>query len=142
MPESADDLPELANDLRLACQRLARRVRFESTAAIAPHQMAVLMKLRTEPHTPTWLADAERVSAPSMSRTVNCLAEDGLVQRTPHPDDGRQVLVSLTDDGRAAVEAALRDRDTWMMQRLAPLSVRERKQLREAVTLLERVISE
>lgn len=142
MSEPTDDLPELANDLRIVCQRLARRVRFESTAALAPHQIAVLMKLRHEPHTPTWLAEAERVSTPSMSRTVNCLVDDGLVGRAPHPEDGRQVLVSLTDTGREAVETVLQDRDTWMMQRLAPLSGRELKQLRDAVTLLEKVISE
>lgn len=142
MSDSADDLPELANDLRIVCQRLARRVRFESTAALAPHQLAVLMKLRTDPHTPTWLAEAERVSTPSMSRTVNCLVEDGLVQRDPHPEDGRQVLVSLTDQGRAAVQNAMVDRNTWMMQRLEPLSASELAHLREAVELLEKVISE
>ena len=47
------------------------------------------------------LARAERVQPPSMTRTVNCLQEDGYVERRPHETDGRQVVVSITESGRA-----------------------------------------
>ena len=75
-----DDMTaELANDLRLACQRIARRVRFEGTQAVAPHQFSVLVRVHKQPCTPTALAEQERVSTPSMTRTVNSLVELGLV---------------------------------------------------------------
>ena len=62
-------LAHLANDLRLACMRISRRVRFESTDAVAPHQFSVLSRLAEEPRTPRELAGIEKVSAPSMTRT-------------------------------------------------------------------------
>jgi DNA-binding MarR family transcriptional regulator len=40
---------------------------------------------------------------------VQRLVQDGLVVRTPHPDDGRGVLAEITPRGRALVEAATKD---------------------------------
>src|SRR6476646_4200840 len=90
----------IASELRLACMRIARRVRFESSDAVAPHQFGVLAQLQESPRTPRELADYERVSAPSMTRTVNGLVDRGLVARTDDPTDGRQVIVSLTPEGQ------------------------------------------
>ncbi|SHJ11290.1 DNA-binding transcriptional regulator, MarR family [Tessaracoccus bendigoensis DSM 12906] len=127
----------LANDLRLACQRIARRVRFESTSAVAPHQFSVLVRLnRLGPQTPTQLAAHDRVSAPSMTRTVNCLAEEGLVKRSPHPDDGRQVLVSNTERGAAVVRETIAHRDTWMLEHLDGMAPDQLALLRQAADLL------
>ena len=42
----------LADELRLACMRISRRVRFESTDAVAPHQFSVLCRLEEAPRTP------------------------------------------------------------------------------------------
>lgn len=127
----------LANDLRLACQRIARRVRFELTSAVAPHQFSVLVRLnRLGPQTPTQLAAHDRVSAPSMTRTVNCLAEEGLVKRSPHPDDGRQVLVSNTERGAAVVRETIAHRDTWMLEHLDGMAPDQLALLRQAADLL------
>lgn len=127
----------LANDLRLACQRIARRVRFESTSAVAPHQFSVLVQLhRLGPQTPTQLAAHDRVSAPSMTRTVNCLADEGLVKRSPHPDDGRQVLVSNTEKGAAVVRETIAHRDTWMLEHLEGMTPDQLALLRQAADLL------
>lgn len=127
----------LASDLRMACQRLARRVRFESNKDVPPHQVGVLLRLnRIGAQTPTQLADHERVSTPSMTRTVNCLAEKGYVARTPHPDDGRQVLVDLTPSGRDLARRTIEARDTWMLRRLDPLDEEQRALLRRATDLL------
>lgn len=130
------ELFTLANDLRLACQRIARRVRFESTSAVAPHQFSVLMHLRRGPATPTQLAAHERVSAPSMTRTINCLCESGLVERYPHPDDGRQVLVRTTAAGNAEIAATVAQRDTWMLTHLDGFSTDQLAVLRQAADLL------
>ena len=127
----------LANDLRIACQRIARRVRFESTTDVAPHQFSVLVSLhRLGPRTPTQLAEADRVSTPSMTRTVNCLADAGLVERSPHPDDRRQVLVSLTAAGDQVIEDTVASRDVWMLNHLDGLDPDQLDLLRRAADLL------
>src|SRR5664280_943684 len=74
-PQSAHQpsLACLANDLRLACMRISRRVRFESTQLVAPHQLSVMARLEDHALTPRELAAIECVSPPSMTRTVGCL---------------------------------------------------------------------
>ncbi|GAB2474160.1 MarR family transcriptional regulator [Luteococcus sediminum] len=129
-------LPDLANDLRLACQRIARRVRFEGTQQVAPHQFSVLVRVSKTPLTPTALAERERVSTPSMTRTVNGLVDAGLVSREPHPDDRRQVLVSITPAGQRVVTETLAERDSWMMQHLQGLDADDLALLRRAADLL------
>ncbi|MGQ7295956.1 MarR family winged helix-turn-helix transcriptional regulator [Quadrisphaera sp. KR29] len=51
------------------------------------------------------LAAAEGVSQPAMSQMVARLERDGLVARTAHPQDGRALVVVLTDAGRELVGA-------------------------------------
>src|SRR5664280_2234521 len=118
-------LVALANELRLSCMRISRRVRFESGGEIAPHQFSVLCRLEGGPLTPGQLADCERISAPSMTRTVAGLAAAGLVRRGDHPSDGRQVLVSLTPDGGIALQGIRRRRDEWMVARLSLIHISE-----------------
>lgn len=134
-PRHTDDLAPLANDLRLACQRISRRVRFEGTHDIAPHQASVLFRLE-QPRTPGELAEIERVSAPSMTRTVGCLVDAGLVERTPHPTDGRQVLVSRTEAGERLAATTRQHRDTWMLGRLEGLPPEDLAVLRRAAAVL------
>lgn len=132
----------LTSDLRLVCMRISRRVRFESTADLAPHQFSVLIRLEEGPRTPKEVAEIERVSAPSMSRTVNGLVERGLVDRADDPTDGRQVILSLTAEGRRKVKETRRRRDQWLATRLEHLTDAERALLVEATALLERVAAE
>ena len=129
----------LSEDLRLACMRISRRVRFESTDDIAPHQFSVLARLEDGPLTPRALADIEKVSAPSMTRTVGCLVDDGLVERHDDPEDGRRVLVELTEQGRALLLATRRRRGRWMSERVRELSPEEQATLAEATEILRRI---
>ena len=132
----------LTSDLRMVCMRISRRVRFESTTEVAPHQFSVLLTLEDGPRTPKEVAEIERVSAPSMSRTVGGLVEMGLVDRADDPTDGRQVILSLTTQGRRTIKETRRRRDQWLASRLERLSDDERALLAEATELLERVAAE
>ncbi|MFQ6171672.1 MarR family winged helix-turn-helix transcriptional regulator [Oryzobacter sp. R7] len=132
----------LTSDLRTACMRISRRVRYEAGANVAPHQFSVLVRLEDGPRTPKELAGIEKVSAPSMTRTVNGLVELGLVARADDPTDGRQVILSLTPEGRATVKDTRRRRDQWFAARLETLTDDERALLAEATALLERVAAE
>jgi DNA-binding MarR family transcriptional regulator len=133
---------DIANDLRLACMRISRRVRFESTDEIAPHQFGVLAQLAKAPRTPRELAEHEKVSAPSMTRTVNGLVARGLVARADDPADGRQVILSLTPAGRALHREVRRKRDQWMVVRVKRLTPAEQEILRQASVILTKVASE
>ena len=129
----------LSEDLRLACMRISRRVRFESTDDLAPHQFSVLARLEDGPLTPRALADIEKVSAPSMTRTVRCLVDDGLVERHDDPEDGRRVLVELTEQGREVLLATRRRRGRWMSERVRELTPEEQATLAEATEILRRI---
>jgi DNA-binding MarR family transcriptional regulator len=58
---------------------------------------------RMGPRRITALAAAEGVTQPSMTQLVQRLEQRGLVARSSDPADGRAALVSLTDEGRAAL---------------------------------------
>jgi DNA-binding MarR family transcriptional regulator len=132
----------VAGELRLACMRISRRVRFESTHEVPPHQFSVLVRLEEAPRTPGELADIERVSPPSMTRTVAALVERGLVARTADPSDGRQVILSLTPEATRLLKEIRRRRDQWMTVRMKGLSPEEQEVLRKAAPILSRLASE
>jgi DNA-binding MarR family transcriptional regulator len=135
-------LTRMATDLRLACMRISRRIRFESSHDVAPHQFSVLCRLEETPRTPGELAEIERVAKPSMTRTVGALVDRGLVLRQPDPTDGRQVILSITDAGRRSVRTIRRQRDAWMASRVARLSSEEQDVLARATVILAKVASE
>jgi DNA-binding MarR family transcriptional regulator len=141
-PFTRAELIALSNDIRLACMRISRRVRFESDREMAPHQFSVLCRLEGTPRTNSELAEIERVSAPSMKRTTAALVEGGYVARADDPTDGRQVILSLTTEGQRAVRRIRRHRDEWMISRLDRLTDDERDLLRRAATVLAKVASE
>ena len=140
--EQPTSLAHLANDLRLACMRISRRIRFESTPVVAPHQFSVMARLEDTALTPRELAGIERVSPPSMTRTIAGLVERGLVARQDDPLDGRQVFISLTPQGLSLLKETRRKRDAWMATRLKGNSADEREVLARASVILTRVASE
>jgi DNA-binding MarR family transcriptional regulator len=132
----------LASELRTSVMRLRRRLANERHPdnELGLPSMAVLGALYGHGDmTPTELAAHERVQPPSMTRTINCLEEGGYVVRRPHDTDGRQVVVSLSDAGRATLMADRARRDAWLAKRLRELSAEERALLRQVVPILERL---
>src|SRR2546429_5772613 len=96
---------QLAEQLRVAITRLNRRLRqTRPVGELTQNQLSVLASLDLAGAlTPRELSDAERVQPPTMTKVIAKLEERGLIQRTPHPTDGRQVLLSATDAGRAVL---------------------------------------
>ena len=74
-----------------------------------------------------------------MTRTVAALAELGLVTRTEHPADRRQVLVAPTESGTAIVRETRRRRDAWLARRLADLTPADRHVLARAAEIPRRI---
>jgi DNA-binding MarR family transcriptional regulator len=142
-PTRADADADLASSLRISVMRLARRLRLEkSSDALSMNQLAALGTLhRCGDLTVGELAGIEKVKPPSMTRTVNSLADAGLVTRQAHPTDGRQVVVGLTPAAQRVLEEDRRRRDAWLAKRLAALGADRRALLREVAPLLEELAS-
>jgi len=135
----------LANALRISVARLARRLRAEragvlAESALSDTQVAALAALdRLGPMTPGELAGHEKVQPPSMTRVITGLVERGLAVRASHPTDRRQVVLTVTEDGRQVVNAFRRHRDAWLAMRLRELTPQERATLRAAAPILEKL---
>lgn len=140
----SDTDARLASDLLLAVMRLARQLRFRNPSSpISLSQLSALTTLANEgAMTPGALAIRERVRPPSMTRVIASLADEGLVDRTPHPVDGRQVLVSVSEAGAELIQAARRARQEWLAERLATLDADKRDILRNAADLMLALIDE
>ena len=139
MPDTAETL--LASTLRLAVMRLARRMRIErADTSLTLSQFAALATVQRDgPISPGELAALEKVQPPSMTRLVARLEELGLLLRSPHPTDRRQVLLTLSEAGAALIHEERRRRDVWLAQRLAELSPDEVQILGQAAAVLDKL---
>ena len=142
MQDSPDINPdEGEDDLRIAILRLSRRMRLERAGSdVTDGQLSVLFVLWKEgAQTLGSLAEHERVTPPSMNRTVNALVEAGLVTRGSAPDDGRKVLIEATDAGAEIAKETKRRRVAWFNRQLATLSAEDRAVLDAASGILRKV---
>jgi DNA-binding MarR family transcriptional regulator len=132
---------ELARTLREAIQRLNRRVRqTRPVGDLTPGQLSALTSLQLAGAlTPRELADVERVQPPTMTKIVGKLEERGLVIRTPHPTDGRQVILAPTEQGRAVYAQFEQLRNEWLADQLAALEPEDRAVLVRAAEILQQV---
>jgi DNA-binding MarR family transcriptional regulator len=130
----------LASELRVSVMRLRRRLSYERHPdnELSMSQMAVLGCLfRNGEQKVGDLASYEGVQPPSMTRTVKTLEAGGYVARRPHDTDGRQVVISLTEQGVATVRADRAKRDAWLAKRLGELTPEQRAVLRQAAPILD-----
>ncbi|MFC0438567.1 MarR family winged helix-turn-helix transcriptional regulator [Kutzneria buriramensis] len=138
-PESTE--PSLASRLRLAVVRLNRRLRAQRTnSSVTLTQVSALSALRKcGALTPGELAAKEGVQPPSMTRVISALEDYGFVSRRPHPTDGRQAIVELTEQGTAYLRAEVSAREAWLDSRLAELDDHDRELLARAAEIIDRM---
>lgn len=129
---------DLSTAVRIGVARLSRRLRAEKADdEVSDAQISALAFLvREGAHTLGELSERERVTPPSMNRTVNCLADAGYIIRAADPKDGRKVVVTPTDTGRELVAETRRRRDAWLYQRLRTLTPEQRRTLADAATIM------
>jgi DNA-binding MarR family transcriptional regulator len=130
---------ELSHDFRLANGRLARRVRQEQADnELTSGQFSALGAVfRLGPMTLSALSEEERVTPPSMNRTVNALVEAGLVDRVGSVEDGRKVVLTVTDAGLDLVRETRKRRDDWIAQRILRLTPEQRQILAAATEIMK-----
>jgi DNA-binding MarR family transcriptional regulator len=140
MPRKTLDIAVV--DFTQAIGLLVRRVR----AASASHELsltesAVMTRLAKEgPATTADLARAEGMKPQSMGATVAALETLGLVERKPHPTDGRQMNIELTAKGAAVRKSARDAKRTWVAQAIAKLDEQERETLFAAGEIIKRLV--
>jgi DNA-binding MarR family transcriptional regulator len=132
---------ELAARLRLVVGRLHRRIRIDGRESIPPLQLSALVTV--EQHGPlrlSELARREAVTAPTMSRVLAALDEQGLVIRTPDPHDARGVRIVLSEEGAARIAEVRSHRTALVARRLARLDEEGRQRIADALPALEALL--
>ncbi len=121
---------------------LIRRVRQASASQeLSLTESAVLGRLAREgPAVTAELARAEAVRPQSMGTTVATLEQAGLVQRTPHPSDGRRLQIELTPKGATARETIRAAKRTWLAEAVAQLAAEDQATLAAAANIIRRLV--
>ncbi|MFI9106178.1 MarR family winged helix-turn-helix transcriptional regulator [Streptomyces fildesensis] len=136
------DAARIAADLRACLGPMVRRLRqVKPDGELTLSQTSVLVRLGREgPAAAAELAAGEGIRPQSMSTIIAALQERGLVARAPDPDDGRRIVLSLTDAGREGLSGAHRERARRLTRAISEeLTPAERAQLAAAIPLLERI---
>ena len=139
MPRKPLDLA--VADLLQSIGLLVRRARAAAGSQdLSLTEGSVMRRLDKDgPATTADLARAEGMKPQSMGTTIGALEEMGMVERKPHPTDGRQVNIALTGKG-AAVHKSNRDaKRTWLTHAVAQLNEQERETLFKAGDIIKRL---
>lgn len=131
-------------ELLLTLGLLVRRLRAASlaqTQELSSTQMAVIARLAKEgPATISDLARAESVKPQSMGTVIATLEQMGIVERNPHPTDGRQVLIALSAKGTAMRESVRDTKRAWLEQAVAKIGKKDREVLFAAGEIIKRLV--
>lgn len=139
-PTTDPDPADLAARFRQELMPLVRKLRTNVEEGMTPGLMSALATVaRQGPIALGDLAAAERVSPPMATKTAAALEERGLVERQPCEDDRRVVRLALSPAGRELLDRSHARRNTWLAERFAALTARERAALDEAVAVLEHI---
>lgn len=139
MPRKSFD--SAVTDFTQALGLLIRRVR----AAAATHELsltesAVLTRLSKDgPATTADLARAEAVKPQSMGATIAALECRGLIERKPHPTDGRRIYNGLTEKGETVRASSYEAKRNWLAQAIAQLDERDRETLFRSGEIMQRL---
>ena len=98
------DVDEVAGALRVSIGLFVRQLRqVQAEGELTLPETSALARLdRGGPTTSAALARLEQISPQSMGATLAGLEARGLVERGSDPEDGRRVVISLTEAGLRA----------------------------------------
>lgn len=129
--------------MRILLGKLIRRLRDESKPGdLTLSQLSVLSRLeRDGPTTLTAIAKAEGVRTQSAGATASNLMSMNLISGDPDPNDGRQTILSATDEGKELIRVNRAARETWLVRAIDEhLTHREQEEIASALQLLERLV--
>ena len=139
--EPLSSLEQAVTGLLLVTGQLTRRLRAETNLReLTWSQVAIMARLDgAGPMTTADLARAESVKPQTMGGTLAYMEEVGLVERHPHPTDGRQVLFALTAEGVEARRQTRIAKEEWLLRAMAKLDPDEQQTLISAIALIQRL---
>jgi DNA-binding MarR family transcriptional regulator len=140
----ATDTVAVADALRPVLLRVGRELRREARAVgISAEQVSLLGAIKYTPGVGIRdLAARERISAPALTKHVDRLERDGLVVRTPSPDDGRRIGLALTEEGQRVLRRVRSRRTAWLATRLRGLDADELAAVEAAIEPLSHLLKE
>jgi DNA-binding MarR family transcriptional regulator len=100
----SDQINYASNQLPSAADLLARLLVRQLGDELSRTEVGLLNTLSSGPRRITELAELEGLAQPTMTSLVTQLEQHGLARRDRQADDGRVVLVHLTDSGATALE--------------------------------------
>ena len=134
---------DIATRLRIAINRMQRRLRQQSLAGLSPAQASALGSVnRLGSPTLGELAATEQVQPPTMTRMVSSLIEAGVVTRVTDDTDRRSARVRITPAGLRTLERIRTLKNAFLVRRLSELSAEEQNRALELVELLEHLLVE
>lgn len=141
MPQEPD-VDDVAAALQMSiglCIRQLRQMPVEGGLSLS--EASALKRLdRSGPTSVTELAKVEQISVQSMGATLRALEARGFVKRSPHPSDGRRVVLSITKSGTRVLGTKHSARAEQLAKVLSTgFSPSERRQLMIAAPLIERL---
>ena len=136
------DIQETAARLRTVVRLIKRRAeQLKDKNSPSPSEQSVLVWLDDQgPMTPRALSAAQQVRPQTMQQTLDSLERRRWVRRADHPTDRRQILISLSATGRAALLKGRKLRQAWLVSELGQLPSRDRKTLADAIAILEHIL--
>jgi DNA-binding MarR family transcriptional regulator len=144
-PERSERIAYISSQLLTRASLLTRLLAGQLGGELSRTELGLLNTLSGGPRRITELAELERLKQPTMTVLVQRLEQQGLVSRERHADDGRVVLVNLTEAGgvalqdyraqaRAALSAHLAEMPDEQVEALAAAT----ETLAQLVTVLQR----
>jgi DNA-binding MarR family transcriptional regulator len=134
---------ELPTRLRLAIMRLARRLRQQAEPDMTPSMLSAMANIEyRQPVTLGHLAEAERVTPPTMSKIVGRLEDAGLVTRVVDATDRRIQRVSLSRDGAKLIARNRSRKNAYLARKLRKLEPEEVSKLEDAVGVIEKILED
>jgi DNA-binding MarR family transcriptional regulator len=142
-PTGAMTLDALAAALTTDLEQIFRLFRSLSPASgLSMTAAATLAGIeRLGPQRLTVLAAREGVTQPAMTQLISRLEESGLVRREASPEDGRVVMVVITDEGRSVLARRRSVRSDRMAAIIAQLRPEHRAALAIALPALDALAS-
>jgi DNA-binding MarR family transcriptional regulator len=136
-----DDVLEVAAALRMSIGMLYRKLKQAHPGGDIPiPEVAALSRLdRGGPASSSDLARLDGISPQSMGATIATLEERGLVARERDPEDGRRIVLSITETGRQVVRDRRGARTELIARALSGFTPAELDQLKTAAPLFERL---
>lgn len=139
--DSGDDADFVAR-LSLSITRLARVLRQKDSGRLPPAAASMYATIvRDGPISLGDLAAAEGISPSTVTKIVNKLEAQGLIDRIVDPFDRRVHLVRLSARGRRSIEAYRTKRNAWLEKQLDQLDDAEKAGLATALAVFERLLA-